>query len=367
MWRVDAWVVRLFVLLAALISLGLLAAGPAVADTQVSSNITSNTTWTATGSPYVLTKSITVSSGVTLSIQPGVTVEFNAGTFGQLSVDGAVSAIGTAGSPVTFMSYQAASGGGAPGQYVGLWVNASASLPSQFSYVDFRYGGDGSGAYYQYGELRVAAGSVGIDHSDFEYNQYSGLQIGTGAASVTVSSSTFSHDGDGIAVVDGSGVLQVSNSTITNNTQDGMFFDVASTSVAGSSVTTSDITQNGRDGIYAEVSCSNPLSTFPHGERNNVYGNGNPLYGADGQELYTLYTCHALPSRLEEQLLGARVPGRVWGHVAEPVVRHRGSFLVPARGLSGVQRSGELDERVAAGAGLLLLVRLGGREDSELF
>ncbi|MEL6673605.1 MAG: T9SS type A sorting domain-containing protein [Bacteroidota bacterium] len=47
---------------------------PLLGQTTVSSNITTNTTWTTAGSPYTLTNPITVQSGVTLTINPGVIV-----------------------------------------------------------------------------------------------------------------------------------------------------------------------------------------------------------------------------------------------------------------------------------------------------
>jgi parallel beta-helix repeat protein len=44
------------------------------ADTSVSSTISQSTTWTLANSPYSLTQNITVNSGVTLTIEPGVNV-----------------------------------------------------------------------------------------------------------------------------------------------------------------------------------------------------------------------------------------------------------------------------------------------------
>ena len=47
------------------------------AQTNVSGAIGTNTVWTLAGSPYRLTADVTVNAGVSLTIQPGVTVEFN--------------------------------------------------------------------------------------------------------------------------------------------------------------------------------------------------------------------------------------------------------------------------------------------------
>ena len=54
---------------------------PAPASTIVSSDITTNTTWSKDQSPYVVTTDVTVQSGVVLTVEPGVEVQFeqNAG------------------------------------------------------------------------------------------------------------------------------------------------------------------------------------------------------------------------------------------------------------------------------------------------
>jgi len=52
--------------------------------TVICADITTNTTWTAASSPYEIcnTNAVTVQSGVTLTIDPGVTVEFDGSSFG---------------------------------------------------------------------------------------------------------------------------------------------------------------------------------------------------------------------------------------------------------------------------------------------
>ena len=46
-------------------------------QTSVSGGIYQNTTWTITGSPYIVTGSIVVFPGKTLTIEPGVEIQIN--------------------------------------------------------------------------------------------------------------------------------------------------------------------------------------------------------------------------------------------------------------------------------------------------
>jgi len=82
------------------------------AQTNISGNISANATWTSAGSPYIITNSIEVSPGITLTVQSGVTVKFNAGVY--LHVRGTMNA-----SSATFT----ANGSTAKGFYDGIYVS----------------------------------------------------------------------------------------------------------------------------------------------------------------------------------------------------------------------------------------------------
>jgi ABC-type enterobactin transport system permease subunit len=95
---------RLLGVIAVLFATQLLLATNVLASTHVSGWIFSNTTWTTSGSPYILDGNTGVWSGVTLAIDPGVVVEFNAGQFGTFYVDGTLTASGTSSNHVTITS-----------------------------------------------------------------------------------------------------------------------------------------------------------------------------------------------------------------------------------------------------------------------
>jgi Right handed beta helix region len=86
----------------------------AKSGTNVKGVISQNTTWTVANSPYNITGNVTVVNGVTLTIQPGVTViskkNYDDGKGGifqaSLTVEGTLIAIGGSNEPVTFNETQ---------------------------------------------------------------------------------------------------------------------------------------------------------------------------------------------------------------------------------------------------------------------
>lgn len=70
--------------------------------TFVQGIISQDTTWALSGSPYVITGNVTVSNGTTLTIEPGVEIEFD-GDF-SLLVNGSLWAVGTNDKWITFTS-----------------------------------------------------------------------------------------------------------------------------------------------------------------------------------------------------------------------------------------------------------------------
>ncbi|WP_222427664.1 hypothetical protein, partial [Desulfobotulus alkaliphilus] len=130
---------RLFLHLSVLVCMALLFFCPeAFARTEVRGQISTDTTWTVAGSPYIITGTVVVrgkdgDDGVTtLTIEPGVELRFNANTrldVGGSSGDpGALIAAGTADAPIRFTANSADP---KPGHWNGIRFLATAQSTSR--------------------------------------------------------------------------------------------------------------------------------------------------------------------------------------------------------------------------------------------
>lgn len=191
----------------------------------VSSNITSNTTW-ETGKVYILAGRITVESGATLTIQPGVIVKGQAGTGSNATAlliarGGKINAVGTATSPIIFTSIadeiqpgQIASPNLDPdinGLWGGVIILGNAPISAAAASVQIEgipasdpnglYGGtdplDNSGTL-QYVSIRHGGANIG------EGNEINGLTLGGVGSGTTISYiEVVANQDDGIEIFGG--------------------------------------------------------------------------------------------------------------------------------------------------------------------
>jgi hypothetical protein len=184
----------------------------AYTQTPVSGGIYQNTTWTLAGSPYLLTGSMVVFPGKTLTIEPGVEVlvtpdySFNTGNLRYLEVRGSLIAIGTDQAPITFRS----SNNDPMGTYTWLGINIKGSQGGvvqmdRFTLHDSFYG--------LYNDISEPGVTYNFTNCTFKNNNYA-LQLN---ADMNYTNCIFESNGVGQAAQIQYGSLTAYNCTFINN------------------------------------------------------------------------------------------------------------------------------------------------------
>ncbi|HEX7151696.1 MAG TPA: FlgD immunoglobulin-like domain containing protein [Thermoanaerobaculia bacterium] len=161
-----------------------LAALPLAAQTNVSGTISTNTTWTVAGSPYILTGNVFVegSGSPVLTIDPGVVVKGNANTqlLANFNNKGAIVAVGTAGSPILFTANNSTTAGFWYGVRIGSTANGPAS---SIEHATVEYAGSNQhllGGITVHGQTSTVLGHVVAKN-----NLYAGIKIENAGATIS--------------------------------------------------------------------------------------------------------------------------------------------------------------------------------------
>jgi hypothetical protein len=211
-------------------SLSLPGANNVQAETHISSiNITVDTTWDQTGSPYVINGYLSINPGATLTIEPGVIIKL---TWAAINVGGKIIVQGTENNPVVFTSINDDSRGGKTveestgnpqaGDWRGITVYNGGILSLDYSVIN--YGGTecyelvkgnaiiklnqalAQPTCYDTGAIVSYGGEVAINHSKITNNR-----IGVIAGDYYIL--------EGSSLV---GQASIHNSEIFNNAQGGL-------------------------------------------------------------------------------------------------------------------------------------------------
>jgi hypothetical protein len=192
-------------LLVALILFGFcLFVGKAHASTPVGGLLGSDTTWDATHSPYQLTGDLGVETGVTLTINPGVTVDL-AGNY--IDVNGTLNAVGTSSNGITFTTSVTSNTQGSQSYY---------PTTPQYQAIQFETGSSGTIEYanFNIASLFVCGGSPIISSSTFNHPFTTAIDIMGGSPAIlnnTVNSGSTGQNG----------IVAHSNPTVSNNVVNG--------------------------------------------------------------------------------------------------------------------------------------------------
>lgn len=209
-------------------------------NTDVCGPITSNTTWTLAGSPYIVTCDVQVINGVSLTIQSGVVVRFNLGT--SLTVSGTLIA-----DNCTFTSNDATPARDDWGHiYFGL-TSVDATFDTNGNYVSgskiqgclVEWGGGGASVL---GAIETGTASPFISQNTIRNNGDSGIYASGRSASQPIrinGNHINGNDGDQT----GNGI-NVRFGLLTGNTVTGNFDGGAGVYAVNSTLTGNQITSN---------------------------------------------------------------------------------------------------------------------------
>ena len=221
--------------------------------TNVSGILSSNTTWAAANAPYCVTGNVLVNPGITLTVEPGVTVYIS--DTRSIQVQGTLVALGTEAQPIRFTSWHPQ---GRPDDWggitfadtaVGATFDAQGNYlgGSAFRYVTVEYAGYGSQEY----AIQAPNIALYVDHCAIRNNGAGGLQIG-GDGSRVLNNTFSSNQGSGVS---NSG----SNVTISGNTSSGnratyggggVYNSGSNVTISGNTFSSNQTTYNG-GGVYS--------------------------------------------------------------------------------------------------------------------
>ena len=177
--------------------------------------ITNNTVWSSAVTTYSLSGNLIISSGVSLSIMPGITVKIASGK--SISVNGTLNAVGTAEDPIVFTSTSdAAYGGSGAAVY---WNGFDVGTTGEFNadHTKIRYAGR-SGSGNDYAIDVTGAGKLDITNSEITDSYYGGINILNSTGAVTIDNNIITTPNYGILISNaGAGNIQITNNRISSS------------------------------------------------------------------------------------------------------------------------------------------------------
>lgn len=216
---------------------------------QYSGTLSANTVWTAgDGSPYELTEDLTVPSGVTLWVQPGVQVDV-AGSY-ELTVDGSLVVAGTETAPVVFRPTAVVCDGVSTqrSDWRGIRINAGATL------------------VMDYAEVHCASTGVNFYRGDGEIHH-----------------SRFLNNNTAIRMQGGSSTAVISPQITMDNEIRGGYQGIYVNTNSAPLISGNEITGNWHSGVYVYggngAAADHPVPVVT----------GNDLYGNSQYDYYAIY------------------------------------------------------------------------------
>jgi parallel beta-helix repeat protein len=192
-----------------------------VEGTTVSGHISSDTTWSTSGSPYIIMGNTTVQNGATLTIHPGVEVRFDG--FYALYIDGGLTAKGTPTSKIIMTS------------------NKLSPAPMDWFSVTINSTGD---AEIEYAEISYGWAAISLADTN----------------RTIISNNAFSNNG--IGIYGGTSNSVICNNEISDNLGHGIILYTMFTGLRNNTVCNNDISNNGGSGIFLYSAYANNVIEY---------------------------------------------------------------------------------------------------------
>ena len=216
--------------------------------------IAASETWLS-GYVYSITGDVTIPAGVTVTVEPGVVVKFNADLGLTVQSGGRLVAEGSVSQPIFFTSFKDDSVGGdnngdgngtAPAAGDWKWIHVNGGQAA-FDHVELSYGGGPPGTWSGNGTIRTSGNAaLTLANSRLRESFFDGVLAWGGP--VTISNSVFNgndravcaHPGSTVTVTNSTlddnrigllihgGTLQVINTIVTNSSDSGIDYDSGS-------------------------------------------------------------------------------------------------------------------------------------------
>ena len=220
-------------------------------QTFTNATFTTDTTLTKIGGPYVVSGQLTVSSGTTLTIEPGAV--FKMEQTSSIKVDGTLLAQGTETEKIVFTSSKNDQEGGdtnqdndatspSAGDWYGIIINNASSDATIIDHCRVEYAGYGNNA-----GIKTYNSSPTISNTLLYKNNYYGFYVQNGSPSIS-NSSVAESGSHGIYVQGGTPTLTSNSVTVSGNY--GIYVHSGTPAITGSII---------ENGVYAP---NNGLSTF---------------------------------------------------------------------------------------------------------
>ena len=204
-------------------------------QTNVSGFISSNTTWTLAGSPYIVVGNVLLDVGITLTIEPAVVVKFQSDKV--LQIKGELIAQGTSSNIITFTSDESNPNTGDWGKI----IFSDESVDASFSGTTYTGGCILEYCTIEYGSgVLLNLGNPFINYCTIKHNNGIGIQMNShdtnnGNATIRITNNTINNNSGGIWTL-GYGTVTIDNNTVNNNTDHGITSAAYNSTVSNNSI-----------------------------------------------------------------------------------------------------------------------------------